>query len=1563
MRAPFLLPFVPLFLLAFTASAQITGGPAAEEITRLTLPRDASIVANSVDAGTGAFSMEATVLSVNGARPLDFPLLFDSIDPPAFIVARPRSLGPGWTHPYSASIAGNPDTFVTVWWDDNRRNTFEFLGGEYVARDETAQYDRLTRQGDEWRLTRPDGTEYRFNEDGRLYRLSNKIRQRIEIDHDLVGRISKIVEPASDKEITFHYASPTSPRLSYLVDPAGRETHFLYTELGQLSALHNPTEFDEPLLVPAVSQPIPDNDPDGLIVGLQINRDAPMGLLRLTSMSIGHGRPDDLTITLTSPEGTSVEIQDLARRAELGGLIASGLVLDAFEGEDPDGLWQLKIVDDRNGEVGMLDSFNLTVSNRTFPTYLRYQAVRLVEALDARGERLFLNGYDSIGRVVSQDDGRDDTPPATFTYRVLPSGGERTTYTDRLGNTQIFEHDENYHLVRYVNPLGAETTYEYNGKGERAMIEDPLGRVTTFDYDDDGNLTRVVDPALNVSRMEYDSQRNMTRFIDAAGEETTFQYNNGNVTRIRDALGHQTRKTYGGNGQLIENMLHDNAGVAYTYSGGMVVGARRMDASGSKTERTDYDALGYPTSLTDAEGRETELEYDERLNVVLRIDPMGHREEKEYDERNRLVRLTDARGEETTFAYDGNNNLVMRTNALGETTTFLYDHEDRQVEVIDPLGKSVKKEFDAAGRLVKLIDGTGRTTTHNVYDEVGNLIEVYDAEDRRVRKIEYDERDLAVSVTDALGATVLSAYDETGNLIRITDPAGEVTRLRYDELGRLLEVEDPLGRVVKKEYFSDDVVQAIEDASGARTTFRYDNANRITQITPHAGSVAATEYRYDEAYQKTRDDLPGGGRRNYEYDDAGRITKVSYTGDNAPGDRNYSYDANGNLLEIDVDSGGVDPSGVQLERTYDELNRVEEFTDAHGTTLRYDYDASGNLSRLTYPDGRRVGYVYDELNQLVEIVDWSNRRTEFEYDSDSRITRIVFPNDVERRMDYDAGGRLTRRRDIGADGTVLLDYEYEYDLRGRVTVESGGLPAAPYMPEPSAMTYRTDGRLQTINGVEVEYDARHNITGVPLGDQMATLEYNLNDRLIEVNGFEREYDAADQLIALDGPDGRRRLSVNPQSALTQVLIQREGDGTIHRYVYGGGLLYEETGGDIRVYHYDYRGNTVAFTNGAGAVTGTVSYGPYGEIASRSGDSDSLFLHGGLWGIITDPDTELQYMRFRWYAPQLKRFLSKDAHIGDISNPASLNRYGYAGANPVSFNDPSGEVLNLIAGAVGAGVGAVVGVTVTVVSKAVTGQKITAGDIIGSAIGGAITGGLTGLCLGVCGPAAVIAGGVVAGAIGGAAGNASQQGIDILTGADEDGQFDLQAFGVEVAAGAVFGAIPFAGKGGKAAGKALGGGLGRGASAGSARGLVKGSVSKVVRKVPGPGGSISVAIPKKDLGGRTIFPALAGRSAVQDAAAQASRRAAVGGEVLSFLADVGVGLAQNGFVALVSSNSGSPPASTPPGSGAVQDASVNEVNAGQRGVYGEFAHWNLYQSLLAVTGVLPPNNPNSPLAEF
>jgi len=823
---------------------------------------------------------------------------------------------------------------------------------------------------------------------------------------------------------------------------------------------------------------------------------------------VGHQRLNDLTISLISPQGTSVEIQDQLLKPSANAFSAQGLAFQEFEGENPQGDWKIRVVDGQAGSVGELNGVVLSFSGRTFPTYLTYNAGRLlIAASDAAGERLFANTYDGRARVIAQDDGRDDTPLSSFVYADTPSGGALTTYTDRTGVQQVFEHDSKYRLLGYVNPLGAQTVYTYNANGERTSIKDPMGRMTQFSYDSNGNLITVVDAALNTSQMSYDSQRNLTRFTDAAGRETAFNYGGGtaNVTRVQDALGHRTDKQYGGNGQLVQNLLDDGAGVQYTYAGGMITGARRLDAGGSKIEKTDYDALGYPTSLTDAEGRETQLKYDERLNVVERTNPLGSKETKQFDVRNRLTRIVDFNGNQSLLTYDGNNNVVARTNTLGDVSIFLYDAEDKLIQAIDPLGRSTRTEYDAAGR------------------------------------------------------------------------------------------------VFKKEYFSDDVVQSISDAAGRKTFISYDQANRVRQIEPPAGSIARVEFNWDEAYQLTQDRLPGGTRRDYQYDDAGRMTKISYVGSGSPGNRNFVYDANGNLLRINVDSGGLDPSGNQLQREYDSLDRVTKFTDIHGTSLRYVYDASGNLTKLTYPDGKVLNYLYNEANQLVEVVDWSNRRTKFGYDADSRVTSIQFPNGVMRLMEYDAGGRLKRRRDVRSTGAVIVEYLYDYDEQGQVSVESGGPGGPPYLPTAMTMTHQFDGRLATVNGASVQYDARHNITSAPLDGAQHQFEYNLNNRLVEVDGFKREYDAADNLTASNGPNGRTRLSVNPHAGLPQVVMTRDPNGATHYYVYAGGLLYDEVGGDIRIYHYDYRGNTVAFSDGSGSVVGTVSYGPFGEIAGGGPD--------------------------------------------------------------------------------------------------------------------------------------------------------------------------------------------------------------------------------------------------------------------------------------------------------------------------------------------------------------------------
>src|SRR5437016_6116449 len=102
------------------------------------------------------------------------------------------------------------------------------------------------------------------------------------------------------------------------------------------------------------------------------------------------------------------------------------------------------------------------------------------------------------------------------------------------------------------------------------------------------------------------------------------------------------------------------------------------------------------------------------------------------------------------------------------------------------------------------------------------------------------------------------------------------------------------------------------------------------------------------------------------------------------------------------------------------------------------------------------------------------------------------------------------------------------------------------------------------------------------------------------------------------------------------------------------------------YHYDYRGSTVALTDGSGNVTDRIEYSPYGMTAYRSGLSDTPFLFNGRYGVQTDLNG-LLYMRARYYNPYICRFPNPDP----LGFGGGLNFYAYADGNPVSMIDPFG----------------------------------------------------------------------------------------------------------------------------------------------------------------------------------------------------------------------------------------------------------------------------------------------------
>lgn len=1317
-------------------------GVSSETVRSETKLQVESFAGNGVDTSTGAFVQTLNVLSLDGGRDLGFNLHYNSR-----LTDRDGALGYGWSHEYEAYVDGDPNGVMTVHWDINRQNSFQFVseGQPYTSLDEDVRYDTFEAYsigGAAWRVTRMDGTQYEFLGDGKLHRVGNKVKQFLELSYQN-DKVTEIEEPITGYRILVLYND--DDRIATLTDNLGREVVFTYDEQSRMTRVTAPILFASSNVNSSFDNFfIPDNDPEGAFSDILVDEPGTVGLVRLQTASWVHSRPEDLVISLVSPQGTRVVIHNKGSSSQ-----ANGTVLDEFDGELRAGAWRVEAVDTQSGNTGQVFNVRLRFSEATNPINYTYEDAalpaggRIVSATDLFGDRLYSNTYDSEGRVLIQDDGVDSNGLATLVYGT--DGSNNTTaYTDRVGETWIFTHDAACRLVSTEDPLGFVTQYEYDGNGDRTKYTDALGHSTSFTYDSFGNILTMTDPVGSVTTFTYESEkRNVTTITDALGKTTTFKYdgvNRNNVLEVTDALDIKDRKSYNGNGQIVGSSMSDGGGIAYTWTGGKMTSATHPGGNGDVFML--YDGVGRLVQVTNPNGSTATTVYSATGNIIRQTDETGKFIASGYDYRNRLITKVDRKGNETSYEYDGNDNLVALTNPLGETRTFEFDGENRVVRSIDDAGKVTRVFYDATGRITRQEDGEGNGNTI-IYDAVGNIVESRDSNGELIIAMEYDERDLVVSTRDVFGHTNQVSYDEVGRKTEFVDEKGRRTTYTYDALDRLVEVEDPIGRTMSQAYAGDDVVISIKDGKDNTLSLAYDAANRLREISTPSGKD--NDFTYNGRDLMKSRTTATGKIFQYEYDDAGRLSRIALTGLATGQNRLFFYDDNGNHIRTNSQASSQSSSTVKLKRTYDDLDRLVSFENQEGEVVGYEYDASGNLSKLIYPGGEAVTYGYDQANRLTTVTDWDNRVTRYEYDSNSQVVSVQYPNGTSREMAYDAAGNIVFRTDLDIRNNPIAIYEYDYDASGQMLVEDRTGSDVPYIPDTATMVYDIDNKLTQLNDDAIEYDNDGNIQSTPY--LPGEFEYDAYNNLTKAGDFTYTYDEEDHLIEWRTDNKDTLFTVDPRRKASQIIQKRESDGTLTRYVYGIGLIYEETAGVTKTFHYDHRGSTVALSDDTGSVVGNVAYGPHGKIIDRTGNTDTLFLFNGLFGVVSDPQG-LNYMRFRWYWPTLKRFISEDAHLGHISVIGSLNRYAYANGDPVSKVDPGGELAWIVAGAL---TGAATETLITLAVDIADDGKINTPweEYAGAAIGGAVTGGIIAACP-TCG--------AFAGGAGAAAGYLATQGF-------------------------------------------------------------------------------------------------------------------------------------------------------------------------------------------------------------
>jgi RHS repeat-associated protein len=201
-----------------------------------------------------------------------------------------------------------------------------------------------------------------------------------------------------------------------------------------------------------------------------------------------------------------------------------------------------------------------------------------------------------------------------------------------------------------------------------------------------------------------------------------------------------------------------------------------------------------------------------------------------------------------------------------------------------------------------------------------------------------------------------------------------------------------------------------------------------------------------------------------------------------------------------------------------------------------------------------------------------------------------------------------------------------------------------------------------VNGVPSSWDANGNL----LSDSINTYTYDHANRLIGVSdgqdSYAFAYNGLGDRLQQTTPGGTTNYTLDLNAGLTQVLA----DGT-NTFLYGLGRIGQQ-GADWAYHLPDALGSVRQLADPTGAVISAQSYEPYGESLGAFGSPASSYGFAGEW---TDA-TGLQYLRARYYAPEVARFIGRDLWAGASMNPVSYNSWLYAYANPINLVDPSGK---------------------------------------------------------------------------------------------------------------------------------------------------------------------------------------------------------------------------------------------------------------------------------------------------
>jgi len=883
------------------------------------------------------------------------------------------------------------------------------------------------------------------------------------------------------------------------------------------------------------------------------------------------------------------------------------------------------------GVFGQLLSVSDVFNNQMQVKWKQSDVQRIDTIIDPAGKKIAFT-YDGNNRLASIR----DLPGNRTTSFSVSAQNNLTQIQDPVGGKpfQQATYDAFHRLLARLDRRGARWASSYDVAGKVATDSTPpvtvdgvsQRLVTVYRSFEAGALSATdsggigtVTPAVGSARkVRVDAFGALLEVLTPATEFSLYERNaHSQITQAWDSTGHRVL-TWNGP-RLIQTADVITGKVVNVEWNTATNRVTRQYGNGTVEVRNFYDVGGYRLDSTRV-GNEpaTRLTYDSRGRVVTATDPKGHVTRSFYDGNPWLntdsVKMNSRR---TAYLYDGlaGRPSVVR-NPGGRIDSTFYDALNRPSRTGGPLGYAVAYTYGDSVNLTAITDARGHT--------------------RGAAKNALGWDTLTVG---AVNDTSRFSYDKAGHVLRSTNRRGQVTQFDYDSIGRLTSRMLSDGRITNVLYASMRTVVVNEEGSD---TVRW-SGDTTFEIAVRAGVAHTVRTIYDTT-------------RFY-------LTRVWRAGQSAV-DLRYDVDSAGRAKRM---YGPFGLFGPQDEFTYSTDGMLTGDSRHGAWTISYQYRSGQDLARATYTPSSfqssfGADFVQDTVGQILQQVNGSGTELEnYGYDGRGRLTGFsrysASPTCLPTDTLSEFGAPCT-------NGTTLLrSAAYTYDAAGNRTDNNAIVDASD--------------RLVKFGNDTLLYDADGDLTRrYRLGDTTA-----FNQRLYWNSAGQLDSARTTRLnttqmvkFGYDGFGRRVRKAVGPDTVWSiytgsRLAAEYTDAGTqLRRYTYLPGMdnphaVFE--GGAWHYYLTDARGNVRGLVNQSGTtVEAEYKYLPFGDTVSTAGNVVNNLRFGGRE---VDGETGLYYNRARYYDPTVGRFVSEDA-----SGLVPVNRYSYAGDEPVNGRDPDGR---------------------------------------------------------------------------------------------------------------------------------------------------------------------------------------------------------------------------------------------------------------------------------------------------